>query len=473
MVLRLYDNVRRLLGVAHGQERPTSKRSLRRGYDDQFSVKDREILEVSVIFLAILITSFVIPNIRGSAGIRLWGSNFRSSRPQLQEVQLKEERQGCWMSVLSITDDKTDRNAEIDVFFRICSESSVTATKLQLIYVDKATEEAFHFNQPNVYGGSFQKILNEVPCIKKGCPPVSVSGDYIGIPTIDGRKQVNYYIFLLPTLAPRKHGVIPNPRDSAASAAAIDELWNDIIIYFGYRVIEISVLIIVAALPLLSTLRRWLRYEQERQVLDSTNCTARLSLVDEDDVIIEITDIPSPDPGNAIPEENTAQATDRPPDDQEWGVYHPIGSGLHRCNSCPNLRRRLFPHTSGEVITVDDIVLRHQRRSMESSDCESLVSIYQEEDGSRGTSKFVLPRSEGWYTSGTSDESSDGISDGNSDDTKSVSTESVESKRSSNSSFFPIEDTGNPPRDIVTFPTTGVVFDVFSEAERKDPVGGE
>jgi hypothetical protein len=216
-----------------------------------------------------------------------------------------------------------------------------------------------------------------------------------------------------------------------------------------------------------------LRYEQERQVLDSTNCTARLSLVDEDDVIIEITDIPSPDPGNAIPEENTAQATDRPPDDQEWGVYHPIGSGLHRCNSCPNLRRRLFPHTSGEVITVDDIVLRHQRRSMESSDCESLVSIYQEEDGSRGTSKFVLPRSEGWYTSGTSDESSDGISDGNSDDTKSVSTESVESKRSSNSSFFPIEDTGNPPRDIVTFPTTGVVFDVFSEAERKDPVGGE
>jgi hypothetical protein len=253
MVLRLYDNVRRLLGVAHGQERPTSKRSLRRGYDDQFSVKDREILEVSVIFLAILITSFVIPNIRGSAGIRLWGSNFRSSRPQLQEVQLKEERQGCWMSVLSITDDKTDRNAEIDVFFRICSESSVTATKLQLIYVDKATEEAFHFNQPNVYGGSFQKILNEVPCIKKGCPPVSVSGDYIGIPTIDGGKQVHYYIFLLPTLAPRKHGVIPNPSDSAPF---IDTLWNDVIICFRYNIIYVSTFILVGISFLIPVVRR-------------------------------------------------------------------------------------------------------------------------------------------------------------------------------------------------------------------------
>ena len=40
-----------------------------------------------------------------------------------------------------------------------------------------------------------------------------------------------------------------------------------------------------------------LGYEQGRQVLDSTNCTARLSWLDEDDVIVEITDIPSFDPG--------------------------------------------------------------------------------------------------------------------------------------------------------------------------------
>ena len=128
MALSLYDNVRHLLGIA--QERPP-RRNLGRGY--QFSVKDMEILKEVSISFAMIVAFFVFRYyIQGSAGVRLWASSFLSSRPQLQEVQLKKDSQGCWVSVLSITDDKTGRNKEIPVLFQVCSESSLMATELQV-----------------------------------------------------------------------------------------------------------------------------------------------------------------------------------------------------------------------------------------------------------------------------------------------------------------------------------------------------
>ena len=99
-------------------------------------------------------------------------------------------------------------------------------------YADPWTESKFHFFKDNVRSGVFLKLDNESICIGGRCPPVSVSGNYIGVPTINHTTGYNYYIFLLPFLTPRKHGII-----DLDNTESIDMLWNDVISHFEYSVI--------------------------------------------------------------------------------------------------------------------------------------------------------------------------------------------------------------------------------------------
>ena len=93
-----------------------------------------------------------------------------------------------------------------------------------MFYVDSESVKV-----PRLHGGSFQKISNEVPCIGGACPPVSISGNYIGIPTTDRfTYETNYYIFLLPTLGLCNHGMVD-------SQERLDMLWNDVIREFSYH----------------------------------------------------------------------------------------------------------------------------------------------------------------------------------------------------------------------------------------------
>ena len=99
-------------------------------------------------------------------------------------------------------------------------------------YADPLTKDKFHFNKDNVQRSITVTLANESLCIGGRCPPVSVSGNYIGVPTISHTTGYNYYIFLLPFLTPRKHGII-----DLNNTESIDMLWNDVIGHFEYSLL--------------------------------------------------------------------------------------------------------------------------------------------------------------------------------------------------------------------------------------------
>ena len=175
-------------------------------------------------------------------------------------------------------------------------------------YLDPVSATEFNFDKDNVQGGTFQKIANEIPCIGRDCPPVSVSGNYIGIPTttmISG--ETNYYIFLLPTLAPRKHGVIDKQNPES-----IYMLWNDVINYFRDSVIiRLGLLVFIVVFIVKDrygqrygivkyirlawnfTVYCYFGYSSpdsyvEENVIGSVFCKAKLSFISDKDVIVSI-----------------------------------------------------------------------------------------------------------------------------------------------------------------------------------------
>ena len=80
-------------------------------------------------------------------------------------------------------------------------------------------------------GGGYQWISGKLPCIGADCPPVSISDNYIGIPTTDQiTNKTHYYIFLLPTLALRNHGM-------ADSQESMDVLWKDVVNWFEFLIL--------------------------------------------------------------------------------------------------------------------------------------------------------------------------------------------------------------------------------------------
>ena len=83
-------------------------------------------------------------------------------------------------------------------------------------------------------GGSYAELRGEALCVDIDCPPVTSSGDYIGIPTkyaSASKVVVMYTIFLLPTLEERARGCIFD-NVTNVHITQIKTLWSEVIQYF-------------------------------------------------------------------------------------------------------------------------------------------------------------------------------------------------------------------------------------------------
>ena len=83
-------------------------------------------------------------------------------------------------------------------------------------------------------GGSYAELPGEALCWDSDCPPVTSSGDYVGIPTkytLASKVVIMYTIFLLPTLEDRTRGCVFSNITNFRSTP-VKALWGEVIVHF-------------------------------------------------------------------------------------------------------------------------------------------------------------------------------------------------------------------------------------------------
>ena len=99
-------------------------------------------------------------------------------------------------------------------------------------------------------GGLYAELPGEALCWDSDCPPVTSSGDYVGIPTkytLASKVVVMYTIFLLPTLKERARGCVFSTITHFRSTH-VKTLWGEVIVHFCTSFYVLLGIVIVAIL---------------------------------------------------------------------------------------------------------------------------------------------------------------------------------------------------------------------------------
>ena len=146
----------------------------------------------------------------------------------------------CLINKLSLEEPVLNVTLYQDSFFSIAPSNrywyaDVSGNELFITTGDFGTRlEIRDWGRSGVTGGSYAEILGEALCCESDCPPVTSSGDYVGIPTkytLASKVVVMYTIFLLPDLEERARDCVFTTLTNVHSTR-VQNLWDTVIEHF-------------------------------------------------------------------------------------------------------------------------------------------------------------------------------------------------------------------------------------------------